>query len=204
MVTGGVPTRGDDAARPGQSQDWWIPQVIRIIYLTGGACLGLSAVFLIATDPTRWWAYISCVGAIVLVGVGLRSLPWTSPFWPDIALAEGERSVWQGRANLTRRGVARGGTLLLTDTRLIFDPNSFEAAFKLPRLEWRRSNVDRVTVARRGFSPLSGAWQRRLKITMDDGTSELFVISYVDSVQTTLTVELGRGDGLDHRSEAAP
>lgn len=100
--------------------------------------------------------------------------------WPDPKLQADEQVEHQVRANWSRRGVARGGTLVLTDSRVIFQPNSMEASFGLRPATWARPDVRGVDVAPRGWHPLAGALRRRLRISFIDGTSELFVVGNPD------------------------
>lgn len=105
--------------------------------------------------------------------------------WPDLDLDADETVAFKRRANWSRRGIARGGTLLLTDRRLIFQPNSMEKGFGLAVAAWDRSAIAAVGVAGRTFSLLSGGLRRRLSVTVG-GTQELFVIGDVDAVAEEL------------------
>ena len=96
--------------------------------------------------------------------------------WPPPTLLPRERVLLEERANWSRRGVARGGTLLATERRLLFVPNSVEASIGLTEASWDRSEVASVAVVRRGWSPLSGALRQRLGVTLSDGTEIFFVV----------------------------
>ena len=110
--------------------------------------------------------------------------------WPRPELEEGERVLFESRASWSRRGVARGGTLVLTDRRLLFEPNSMEASIGLLPSSWPRSALREVAVARRGWGLLSGALRRRLRVTLGDGTAVLFVIGDVDAAARHLAAQL--------------
>jgi len=106
--------------------------------------------------------------------------------WPRSDLPEGEALLLEQRANWSRRGVARGGTLLVTESRVIFEPNSYEASIGLAQTAWSREEIAAADVAHRGWNPISGALRRRLRLTLGDGTVLLFVVANPSSVITEL------------------
>ena len=94
------------------------------------------------------------------------------------------------RANWSRKGIARGGTLVLTDRRLIFKPNSIDASVGLRASQWPIRSIDRVSVAPRNYNPLSGGLRRRLRVDLTDGTRELFVVGDAEQLTDTITAHL--------------
>lgn len=97
------------------------------------------------------------------------------------------------RANRTQSALrAVGGKLVLTDDRLEFRPHGFDQALfgrgwsaPLPRI---RS----VGIEPRGLNPFSGALRKRLRVEMDDGAVEMFVVSRVKEVQEQIAGAVAR------------
>lgn len=106
--------------------------------------------------------------------------------WPRAELGAGEQVVSEVRANWSRRGVARGGTLFATESRLIFQPNSMEASIGLRPATWVRQDIKKIDIAPRGWNPMSGAIRRRLRITFVNGKQALFVVGNPEDVLRTL------------------
>jgi len=104
---------------------------------------------------------------LVVVPDPFEPSPITTPF------AEDERPVSSWPANHSRRGVAVGGTLWLTDRRLLFIPNRLEAV--VGRQGWERElgDVREVTVSGRGLTPAS--WRRRLALRSARGLDHFLV-----------------------------
>ena len=121
--------------------------------------------------------------------VGFRQHLGRGLNWPRPDLPEGETLLLEQRANWSRRGIARGGTLFVTESRVIFEPNSQEASIGLAQNEWSREELASTDVAPRGWNPISGALRRRLRLTLRDGTVLLFVVDDPSSLIT----ELGLG-----------
>jgi len=111
-------------------------------------------------------------------------------FWPRPALHDGETSVLEERASYARGGLARGGLLVLTDRRLIFQPNRLEAWTLLKPSTWPRTTIQEVAVAPTGEDLLAGGWRRRLQITLTDGRRAVFVVPRVDELQARLAAAL--------------
>jgi len=86
------------------------------------------------------------------------------------------------RANLTRNGIARGGSLTITDRRLVFQPSNFEAMLRVKPHSWPLDQIARVGTAPQGRGPFSGAWVQRLALQMNDGAEALLVVPDVDEV----------------------
>ena len=77
-------------------------------------------------------------------------------------------------ANWLRRGIARGGTLNLTDRRLLFQPNTVEALIGLRAESWDRSQLGGTELVR-GRRRIA-TWQRRLGVVLTDGEVVEFVV----------------------------
>ena len=115
-------------------------------------------------------------------------------FWPDPPLEEGEFVKLGIRGNWSRKGFARGGTLVLTDRRLIFTPNSLEVSTGLKVAAWAASTIETVDVAPRGWHPFSGSLRRRLRIGLRGGSPEFFVVADVHRVAQKITALLRAPD----------
>lgn len=111
---------------------------------------------------------------------------------PPPASNADEHLIFTVPANWSQGGLARGGSLDLTNQRLLFRPNSVESAIGLGPPSWPRPSITGVSVARRGCNPFSGALRRRLRVEFADGTDALFVVSDVESVRRQLSTALGR------------
>jgi hypothetical protein len=109
--------------------------------------------------------------------------------WPPPTLWGGETVKHSWRANFTSRGVARGGTLVLTDRSLVFVPNSIEEALGQPQLSWDRQLISDARLAKRGVSPISGAWRRRLLVELADGTNLFFVVAHAAQIAQELALQ---------------
>lgn len=109
--------------------------------------------------------------------------------WPTAELGAGEQVLLEQRANWSRRGVARGGTLVITGGRVLFQPNSMEGSIGLLPATWDRSHIEKVDVAPRGWNLLAGALRRRLRFTFVDGAQALFVVDDPDAVSLALAAE---------------
>lgn len=102
--------------------------------------------------------------------------------WPKPELEAGERVLLEERANWSRRGVARGGTLVVTERRVVFQPNRMEVSIGLRPATWDRTDIKKIDVAPRGWNPISGALRHRLRIKFNDGTQALFVVPDPDAL----------------------
>jgi len=95
-------------------------------------------------------------------------------FLPRPKLASGEQVLRTWHANWLRRGIARGGTLNLTDRRLLFQPNTVEALIGLRAESWDRSQLGGIKLVR-GRRRIA-TWQRRLGVVLTDGEVAEFVV----------------------------
>ncbi len=98
---------------------------------------------------------------------------------PD--LREGESVLWRARANHSTGGLARGGELDLTETRLIFTPNVLDSMLLAKVWQADLRDIGAVDVAGRNGSPVSGGLRRRLRVSCDDG-QHLFVVNDPEDV----------------------
>ena len=94
-------------------------------------------------------------------------------------------SEWSCRANRTQGPLrAVGGRLVLEAGRLEFQPHGFDRA--LAGREWSTplGAVSAVgTEPRSGLNPFSGAMRERLRVELDDGSVELFVVNKLGEVR---------------------
>ena len=112
-------------------------------------------------------------------------------FLPRPELESGERVLRTWHANWLRRGIARGGTLNLTDRRLLFQPNVVESFVGLRAASW-------------GWPQLSGAelvegrrclaaWRRRMGVVLVDGGVVEFVVWEPEAAVGEFAALLARG-----------
>lgn len=90
-------------------------------------------------------------------------------------LDPGEAVVWEAKVNRTQGRWARGGKLVLTDRRLIFEPHKFERRIGAQRWSCSLADVVALGAKERGLHPISGALRRRLSVRTPT-SEELFVI----------------------------
>jgi hypothetical protein len=91
---------------------------------------------------------------------------------------------WSCKANRTQSALrAVGGQLVLEGDRLEFRPHGVDRA--LFGREWSTplSQIRSVGSEPRGLNPFSGALRTRLRVEMDDGSVEMFVVSRLEEVQ---------------------
>ena len=128
----------------------------------------------IAADPAAWWAYLMLVVGIILLVTAIHPVSRAGLAWPAPRLDAGEEVVLSQRGSWVHR-VSRGGTLTLTDRRLIFEPNTVEQTLKLRSRSWDRSDIRTTDVAPVGWNIFGGSLGRRLRVRFSDGGTELFV-----------------------------
>jgi hypothetical protein len=158
------------------------------------ALLGLLWLFVSVThlvaDPTRWGYYLMFLLGVLAVVMAAHPVGRTALSWPLPALETDEEVIIQERASWVA-GVARGGTLVITGRRVIFEPNSVEAVLGLSRHAWSRSAIATVALAPRGLNLLGGAVRRRVRLTMLDGSTELFVVNRPQELEDRLAELIG-------------
>ena len=113
------------------------------------------------------------VGIIFLV-IAIHPVSRAGLAWPAPHLHAGEEVLFSQRSSWVHR-VSRGGTLTLTDRRLIFEPNMVEQALNLHSRSWDRAGITTTDVAPIGWNIFGGSLGRRLRIHFYDGRVELFV-----------------------------
>jgi len=105
---------------------------------------------------------------------------------PRLNLRPGESVLWEAWANHVRRGIAVGGNLVVTDQRLLFQPNRLDRATGRKLWECPRAAIigmDRLP--RRPLALLGGGLRQRLAIDTTDGP-EIFVVNNPDRQTTEL------------------
>lgn len=95
-----------------------------------------------------------------------------------------EHLVWKQRANRTQHSWRSvGGWLYLTNLRLAFRPHSFDAALYGEQWWAPLQVIAHVGKEKKSLRAIQGGSLRdRLKITLDNGAEDLFVISKLDKV----------------------
>lgn len=163
----------DSAGEPGLTRR-------RVGVLTLGlTAFGLLWLFVSVThllaDPGQWGYYLMLLLGLAALAFAFHPIGRTRLSWPLPVLNAGEDAALQERASWVA-GVSRGGTLVLTNSRLIFEPNSVEAALGLAPRSWAMSSIQAVRVAPRGLNLFGGAIRKRVQLVMRDGSRVLLVV----------------------------
>jgi hypothetical protein len=88
------------------------------------------------------------------------------------------------RANRTVSALrAVGGKLVLQGDRLEFRPHGLDQVVFAREWSAPLTRIRSVGVEARGFNPFNGALRKRLRVEMDDGSVELFVVPRLDEVR---------------------
>ncbi len=96
----------------------------------------------------------------------------------------GDTGEWSCRANRTQSAFrAVGGRLVLEGDRLEFRPHGVDRALSGKGWSTPLSAIRSVGTEPRGLNPFSGALRERLRIEVDDGTVELFVVNKLGEVR---------------------
>ena len=95
-------------------------------------------------------------------------------FLPRPKVTPDERLLRTWHANWLRRGIARGGTLNLTDRRLLFQPNTLEMLIGLRPESWGWSQLGGTELVR-GRRRIA-TWRRRMGVVLTDGEVVEFVV----------------------------
>jgi hypothetical protein len=91
---------------------------------------------------------------------------------------------WSCRANRTQSTFrAVGGQLVLEGDRLEFRPHGFDRALSGKGWSAPLTAIRSVGTEPRGLNPLNGALRERLRIELDDGSVELFVVNKLGEVR---------------------
>ena len=112
-------------------------------------------------------------------------------FLPRPKLVPGERVLRTWHANRLRRGIARGGTLNLTDRRLLFQPNTVEALIGRRPESWGRSQLGGTELVR-GRRRIA-TWRRRMGVVLVDGEVVQFVVWEPEAAVRELAALLADG-----------
>ena len=99
---------------------------------------------------------------------------------PDVHAPE--KVHWKKVANRTQGNRAVGGRLFLTERRLIFEPNRLDAATKGRSWSAPLKSIAGVGKDAPTGSLISGGVRTRLRLDLDDGHSEYFVVNGVHHV----------------------
>ena len=95
-----------------------------------------------------------------------------------------DTSEWSCRANRTQSAFrAVGGHLVLEDDRLEFRPHGFDRALSGKGWSAPLTEIRSVGTEPRGLNPFSGAMRERLRIEVEDGSVELFVVNKLGEVR---------------------
>ena len=117
-------------------------------------------------------------------------------FFRSPKLTSGESALWDRAANREQAGWRTvGGRLTVTSSRVLFTANRFDAV--LGGNDWAtgRENVQGVGMSDRSLKggPLTGGLRRRVRLTMTDGSDELFVVKKPDETAAELSRLLSGG-----------
>jgi hypothetical protein len=97
------------------------------------------------------------------------------------------------RANRTVSGLrAVGGKLVLEADRLEFRPHGLDQVVFAREWLVPLTRIRSVGVEPRGLNPFNGALRKRLRVEMDDGSVELFVVPRIGEVQEQIASAVAR------------
>lgn len=95
--------------------------------------------------------------------------------------------VWKHAANRAQNGIRQvGGRLFLSDQRLVFQPNRFDALTRGERWAVSRGQVAEFSVSARQPSLNPAALRNRLRVSQHDGEVDVFVVNHLDEVLARL------------------
>jgi hypothetical protein len=106
-------------------------------------------------------------------------------------LSGAESVLWKKAANRTQGGRSVGGRLYLTDTRLIFQPNRFDAVTKGHPWSVPLAGIESVSTEAPDGSPFSGGLRTRLRLDLSDGDSAFFVINGIETAVQKIQEGIG-------------
>src|SRR5258708_1196187 len=90
--------------------------------------------------------------------------------------------LWRKFANRTQGNRAVGGRLHLTDRQLIYEPNRFDAVTKGRPWSATLASIQAVSTEGRNGSLFSGGMRTRLRIELETGSTEYFVVNRAQDV----------------------
>src|ERR1700739_2332816 len=118
-------------------------------------------------------------------------------FLPGPKLRTGEGGLWHGPAHLTRSRARVGGSLWVTNERVIFVPGRLV----FPRQEDREypvSELISVSKQDRDYTPYTGGMRKRVRLGFRGGATMSLAVKALDQVVAELqTVVASRGAGSD-------
>ncbi len=95
-------------------------------------------------------------------------------------LGADERICWQSPAGRSlNRWITSGGTLVVTNRRLLFQPNRFDTFTGKSTWACPLDSATGIAVVDRDPTVLSGGMRKRIEIQTSDGT-QIFVVNQVD------------------------
>jgi hypothetical protein len=98
---------------------------------------------------------------------------------------DGEEVAWSSAANRFQGSRGIGGKLFLTDRRLLFNPHRIDGMTGGKTWQAELAEVQSVTKEPKGSGKAGragGGLRDRLKLELEDGSEELFVINKLDEV----------------------
>ena len=119
------------------------------------------------------------------------------------SIGKSDSVVWKRAANREQAGWrAVGGRLFLTEGRLLFQPNRLDALLGGKYWECDLSGIASLGKLSPDGKPFSGGIRTRLRIALQDGSVEKFVVNSVDKVINLLRAATTeeRVDLVDERS----
>jgi hypothetical protein len=109
-------------------------------------------------------------------------------FVPRPKLENGEQLIFKFVANHSRGNRAVGGRVFVTNRRLVFSPNIVDRMTLQKEWHWPSDAIEEVGVADPTTELLfSGGMRRRLRVRLNNGAEELFVVNHVEEVVPRLT-----------------
>jgi hypothetical protein len=112
----------------------------------------------------------------------------------DPVLAQTEAVLWKRAANRTQSGWrAIGGFLFLTGSRLLFEPNRVDAATGGKGWSAPLASILSVSIESPDGHLFSGGLRSRLRLDLDGGNTELFVVNRVHEVAAEIRKAAGQG-----------
>jgi hypothetical protein len=95
--------------------------------------------------------------------------------------------VWKHAANRAQNGIRQvGGRLFLSEQRLLFQPNRFDAVTRGERWAVSRDQVAEVSVSARQPGLNAAGFRNRLRVSQLDGEVDVFVVNHLDDVLARL------------------
>jgi hypothetical protein len=110
---------------------------------------------------------------------------------PAPKLDPGEVQVWSRVANHVQGAKAAGGTLVVTDRRIVFEPSRIDKLTGAERWSCPRGAVSAVEAIDKDLlTPSAGGLRRRLGLRVNDWQA-VFVVNKLDATMQELSALLG-------------